>query len=131
MPFTSPYQSIISLDDSKVSFYTDKKLDEAVKNASLIIGLHSDGATEAIVDAALLYKKPFVVVPCCVFPNLFRERYISTEMNDATDDTIMYTRERQTVKDDNNQAITEKKVPVRTHDQFCKYLLAKDTRFVK
>jgi hypothetical protein len=56
-------------------------------------------------------------------------------MNDATDNTIMYTRERQTVKDDNNQgesrAITEKRIPVRTHDQFCKYLLAKDDRFVK
>ena len=136
MPFASPYQSIISIDDSKVNGYTDSKLDEAVKNATLIIGLHSDGATEAIVDAALLYKKPFVVVPCCVFPNLFRERYISTELNDATDDTIMYTRKRQTVKDasinqEENQAFTEKRVPVRTHDQFCKYLLAKDPRFVK
>jgi len=136
MPFTSPYQSIISLDDEKVNSYTDAKLDEAVKNATLIIGLHSDGATEAIVDAALLYKKPFVVVPCCVFPNLFHERYISTEMNDATDDTILYTRERQIVKDastnqEERQAITEKRVPVRTHDQFCKYLLAKDPRFVK
>ena len=136
MPFTSPYQSIISLDDEKVSGYTDAKLDEVVKNASLIIGLHSDGATEAIVDAALLYNKPFVVVPCCVFPNLFCQRYISSEMHVATDDTIMHTREGGTVKDasinqEESQAITEKQVPVRTHDQFCKYLLAKDTRFVK
>jgi len=136
IPFTSPYQSIISTDDVKVKGYTDAKLDEAVKNASLIIGLHSDGATEAIVDAALLYKKPFVVVPCCVFPNLFRERYISTEMDDAKDDTILHNRERQTVKDASinqreSQATSEKRIPVRTHDQFCKYLLAKDNRFVK
>jgi len=136
MPFTSPYQSTISIDDSIVNGYTDSKLDEAVKNATLIIGLHSDGATEAIVDAALLYKKPFVVVPCCVFPNLFRERYISAEMNVATDETILHNREGGTVKDAfinqrEGQAITEKRVPVRTHDQFCKYLLAKDTRFVK
>ena len=82
--------------------------DSLVKNACLIIGLHADGATEAIVDAALIHRKPFVVVPCCVFPNLFRERYIIT---------IEVSGE-------------EKRVPVRSHDQFCKYLLAKDPRFV-
>ncbi len=38
-------------------------LQAAVQNATLIVGLHADGATEAIVDAALKYHKPFVVVP--------------------------------------------------------------------
>ena len=39
------------------------------KNDSLdvIIGMHPDQATEAIVDMALKYRKPFAVVPCCVF----------------------------------------------------------------
>jgi len=42
---------------------------------------------EAIVDAALLYRKPFVVVPCCVFPNLLCERYITAPINDASEDS--------------------------------------------
>ena len=33
----------------------------------LIIGMHPDQATEPIIDMALKYKKPFAVVPCCVF----------------------------------------------------------------
>lgn len=49
-------------------------LQDALGNASLLIGLHADNATEAIIDAALQYKLPFVVVPCCVFGNFFQRR---------------------------------------------------------
>ena len=30
--------------------------------------MHPDEATEPIIDAALSSEKPFVVIPCCVFP---------------------------------------------------------------
>ncbi|KAJ8614589.1 hypothetical protein CTAYLR_004969 [Chrysophaeum taylorii] len=40
----------------------------------LVVGLHPDEATEAIVDAALKYGLPFAVVPCCVFAELFPAR---------------------------------------------------------
>ena len=96
------------VDDFKVLF-EDEAVEKAVRNASLIIGLHADGATEAIVDAALRYNKPFVIVPCCVFPNLFRHRFIFVE-DDAGNGN-------------------EKKVAVRSHEQFCQYLLDKDDRF--
>ena len=33
-------------------------------------GMHSDEATEDIVDMALLHDKPFAIVPCCVFAHL-------------------------------------------------------------
>lgn len=79
------------------------ELQNAVQNASVILGLHADGATEAIVNAALKYNKPFVVVPCCVFPNLFQQRRV--------------------VDDSGNL------VPVRSHEQFCHYLQCKDPRF--
>jgi hypothetical protein len=36
--------------------------------------MHPDQATEPIVDAAIELGKPFAVVPCCVFPELFPER---------------------------------------------------------
>ena len=62
------------------------------------------GATEAIVDVALKYKKPFVVVPCCVFPNFFQQRML--------------------VEDDGRV------VRVRSYEQFCRYLVQKDERFV-
>ena len=82
-------------------------LKEAVQRASLIVGMHADGATEAIVKVALQYKKPFVVVPCCVFPNLFSNRFITIK-----EKGIM------------------RQVPVRTHDQFCSYLSDMDEDFV-
>jgi hypothetical protein len=75
---------------------------QAVESSSLLIGLHADGATEAIVNVAQKYKKPFVVVPCCVFPNLFPQRML---------------------QQGNNMQ------PVRTVESFCQYLLAKDKRF--
>ncbi|KAK9836477.1 hypothetical protein WJX74_001270 [Apatococcus lobatus] len=50
-----------------------------VKASSLVIGLHPDEATEAVVDCALANDKPFAVVPCCVFPRLFPERQLMAE----------------------------------------------------
>ena len=49
-------------------------LQDALSNASLLIGLRADNATEAIIDAALQYKLPFCVVPCCVFGNYFNRQ---------------------------------------------------------
>lgn len=116
MPFTVPTNLLLPDKPSGDAFGERKmlfqkgmspKLHTSVQNAALLIGLHSDGATEAIVDAALYYGKPFVVVPCCVFPNLFTNRYI-----------YVSTEDEQT-----------KQVPVRSHEQFCQYLLDKDKRF--
>ena len=42
---------------------------------SAIVALHPDEATDAIVDMAVQQKKPFVIVPCCVFARLFPNRY--------------------------------------------------------
>lgn len=46
----------------------------ALRAASVIIGMHPDQATDPIVHAALALGKPFATVPCCVFPSLFPER---------------------------------------------------------
>jgi Zinc finger C-x8-C-x5-C-x3-H type (and similar) len=37
---------------------------------SMLVGMHPDQATDAIVDCALQAGIPFAVVPCCVFPSL-------------------------------------------------------------
>ena len=67
-----------------------------LRNCSLLIGMHPDQATEPIIDAALQLGKPFAVVPCCVYPNLFPSRRLP-----------------------NGE-------PVVSYDDFIQYLLAKD-----
>ena len=39
-----------------------------VRDAPALLGMHPDEATESIVDAALRLRRPFAIVPCCVFP---------------------------------------------------------------
>ena len=56
-----------NLHDFPVASVDSTALVNALENASALIGMHSDQATEAIVDAALALNKPFAVVPCCVF----------------------------------------------------------------
>ena len=48
----------------------------ALRTCSAVVGLHSDHATEWIVDFALKFRIPFAVVPCCVCPTLFPERKV-------------------------------------------------------
>ena len=47
---------------------------DLLERCSAVVGLHADEATEAIVDAGIKYGKPFAVVPCCVFKDLFPGR---------------------------------------------------------
>ena len=48
---------------------------DLMTQCSAIVALHPDEATDAIVDMAVQQKKPFVIVPCCVFARLFPNRY--------------------------------------------------------
>ena len=38
-----------------------------ISNATLLVGMHPDQPTEAIIDVALTRGLPFALVPCCVF----------------------------------------------------------------
>jgi hypothetical protein len=49
---------------------------ELIKKASLIIGMHPDQATDYIINISVLNNKKFAVVPCCVFPTFFNNRYL-------------------------------------------------------
>jgi len=51
-----------------------KTVQELLFNCSMVIGMHPDQATEAIVDFALYRRIPFAVVPCCTFANQFPKR---------------------------------------------------------
>ena len=78
--------------------------------ATLLVGLHADGATEAIVDFALQHNKPFAVVPCCVFCNDSGERILD-EAAEGTEGTESAGKRR-----------------VRSYEDFIAYLTAKDGR---
>lgn len=43
-------------------------------SCSILVGMHPDEATEAIVDLAVAARKPFALLPCCVFPSRFHSR---------------------------------------------------------
>ncbi|ETN17410.1 hypothetical protein PPTG_05220 [Phytophthora nicotianae INRA-310] len=47
---------------------------QLVEQASLLVGMHPDEATDSIFDVAIKFNKPFAVVPCCVFGQKFPDR---------------------------------------------------------
>ena len=44
------------------------------RDCSVVVGLHPDQATDAAVDLALAFGKPFAVVPCCTYSRDFPRR---------------------------------------------------------
>jgi hypothetical protein len=52
-----------------------------LNNCSFVVGLHPDQATGAIVEFAVKHKKPFLVVPCCVFSRLFPNRFVPNNVD--------------------------------------------------
>lgn len=90
----NPYKS---LAENSVKIFSD--VDEILQKfsqCSCLVGMHPDQATEFIVDLALALNKPFAVVPCCVYSNLFPKRVGPTGS------------------------------PIRSYDDFCDFLQAKD-----
>ena len=72
---------------------------ETLRACVLVVGMHSDQATEWIVDFALAHRVRFAVVPCCVCPGLFPRRFVRSADGSSE--------------------------PVRSHAQFCEYLRSK------
>ena len=86
----------------EADFFENKLIDSQNKDAAsemILVGLHPDQCTESIVDAALQSGSSFAVVPCCVYPDLFPNRHYWVD---------------------------GKLLPVRTYDEFLKYLMQKD-----
>ena len=62
-------QLLRCLDDETLRLHI-----ELFTDCSLLVGMHPDEATEAIVDIALALGKPFAIVPCCVMSRVFPNR---------------------------------------------------------
>jgi hypothetical protein len=67
------------------------------RRCSVLVGLHPDQATDPIMDIGFALNIPWVVVPCCVFPNLFSQRRLQPSGR-----------------------------IVRTYDDLCEYILQRD-----
>ena len=61
-------------DDAKIPVCSSGSADGLLAACSAVVALHPDEATGAVVEWAVRARKPFVVVPCCVFSRLFPER---------------------------------------------------------
>ena len=48
--------------------------ERVIRDCSVVVGLHPDQATDAAVDLALAFGKPFAVVPCCTYSKDFPHR---------------------------------------------------------
>lgn len=51
---------------------------DAVHGCKVVVGLHPDQATGAVVDLALAFDLPFAVAPCCTFADDFPERMLAS-----------------------------------------------------
>lgn len=64
------------IEERRIIF--DENFDaEMIKKSSLIIGMHPDEATDYIIFTAMKNNKKFAVVPCCVFPKIFTNRFLA------------------------------------------------------
>ena len=69
-------------ETTKPADYTEESAGPAVgmspaqlwQHCSVVVGFHPDEATSPIVECSLRARKPFAVVPCCVYPSMFPHR---------------------------------------------------------
>eukprot|EP01043_Picozoa_sp_COSAG02_P009202 COSAG02_NODE_308_length_25072_cov_20.906925_16_plen_583_part_00 len=52
-------------------------------SCSVVVGMHPDEATEPLVDFAIQLKKPWAVVPCCVFAHQFPGRVLKLPRSES------------------------------------------------
>ncbi|KAG0044335.1 hypothetical protein BGZ83_010429 [Gryganskiella cystojenkinii] len=77
-------------EPSRIQAMLDDRFLEAqqqlMHDASILVGLHPDQATEPIVRAALKVGKPFAVIPCCVFGRENPHRRLPNDKVATTED---------------------------------------------
>ncbi|KAJ3292551.1 hypothetical protein HDU79_001350 [Rhizoclosmatium sp. JEL0117] len=74
---------------------TDRVLELLRKEGTVVVGMHPDQATEAIVDVAFRFGVPWAVVPCCVFPGLHPERIIDGELVTSTEGLVEWLKKKR------------------------------------
>ena len=98
-----------------------------VSGASLIVGLHCDGAAEPIVDFALAHNKAFAIVPCCTCSKQFPRRRITKKRRRKQQETDGDSGEVKSLTGDIDEE-EEISVLVKSYGDLLEYLEAKDRR---
>jgi hypothetical protein len=111
----------------------------------LIVGFHPDQATEPCIDLAKILNIPFCIVPCCVFPSEFPNRRLVLKEEEEKIQQQQQQQQQKQREDNNNdkehnnnnvnndnsssdeQQQQKQLVPVRTYNQFLRYLRQKPT----
>ncbi|DBA04835.1 TPA: hypothetical protein N0F65_004472 [Lagenidium giganteum] len=81
------------------SFLEKPANEQLIREASVLIGMHPDEATDAIFDMAVKFDKSFAVVPCCVFGRTFPDRRVSSDPEKRVvsfDDFVEYLQAKHT-----------------------------------
>ncbi|KAI9347294.1 hypothetical protein BDR26DRAFT_799651 [Obelidium mucronatum] len=80
----------------KQQYFTPESVTDEIRAASLLVGLHPDQATGAIVETAIACNLPFAVIPCCVFRDDFSDRYLKNGNPVATTmDLVEWIKEKK------------------------------------
>ena len=71
--------TISNIEDNNENYkeWSFNELKYLLENCSCVIGMHPDQAAEGIVDFALRMKKPFALLPCCVYSKQFPKKKTS------------------------------------------------------
>jgi hypothetical protein len=72
------------------SFLSVQANENLIKEAQVLVGMHPDEATDAILNVALKYNKPFAIVPCCVFSHQFPHRRIQIDQEQQQKPVVSY-----------------------------------------
>ncbi|ORY23481.1 hypothetical protein BCR33DRAFT_810658 [Rhizoclosmatium globosum] len=77
-------------------FFLPESVTPEIAQASLLVGMHPDQATGAIVEAAIQCNLPFAVIPCCVFKDDFKDRILKNGKPVATTlDLVEWIKEKR------------------------------------
>ena len=63
---------------------------DIIYNASIIIGMHPDQATEHMIDYAIANNKPFAVIPCCIYSKQFPSRICNGKLVTTYAEFVQY-----------------------------------------
>jgi hypothetical protein len=77
-PVSTDMSPFHPLQHFKEEFYgldsASEELRGVLNAAGVLVAVHPDAATGAVVETAIVLNKPFAIVPCCVFTNMFPHR---------------------------------------------------------
>lgn len=98
-----------------------------LSDCSVVVGMHPDEATEPLVDFAIQLKKPWAVVPCCVFAHRFPGRTlmpesVSTQSSQDSETTCDGSGRQQSGKSPGQGGAGK---PVQSYEDFVRYLQQK------